>query len=137
MKPKGAVEKSSKGSNRGPVITKGPNPKERIGEVNGIRRACCYRGLVQLMSEELMEKKMTIEIHKGESRGSERGHNRKREKDAKANGILKQWTDEEYEKEKSEIAVHLELLMELLQENMIGQRQGWMMRKRVKWYKLQ
>ena len=57
-------------------------------------------GLVQLMGEELMARKMTTENHKGESRGSERGHSRKREKDAKANGILKQWTDEEYEKEK-------------------------------------
>jgi hypothetical protein len=34
-------------------------------------------------------------------------------------------TDEEYEKEKAEIAVHLELLMELLRENMKDQRHGW------------
>jgi len=66
------------------------------------------------MGEKLMAKEMTIESHKGESRGSERGHSRMREKDAKENGILKQLTDEDYEKEKAEIAVHLELLMKLL-----------------------
>ena len=119
------------------MITKRPDPEEGIGEVSGSRRVYCCRGLLQLMSEKIMAKEMTTESHKGESRGSERGHNRKREKDAKANGILKQWTDEEYEKEKAEIAIHLELLMELLQENMKGQRHGWLMRKRVKWQRLQ
>ncbi|MCY6525151.1 hypothetical protein, partial [Actinobacillus pleuropneumoniae] len=85
---------------------------------------------MQLMSEKLMAKEMTTESHKGESIGSEGNHIRMREKDAKENGILKQWTNEEYEKEKDEVKIHLELLMELLQENMKGQRHGWLMRKR-------
>ena len=85
-----------------------------------------------------MVKEMNIESHKGESRGSERSHSRKREKEnAKENGILNQLTDEEYEKEKAKIAVHLELLMKLLQENTKAQRHGWNMRKRVKWQRLQ
>ena len=126
-----------KGSSRGPVITKRPDPEEGIGEVSGSRRVYCCRGLVQLMSEKLMTKEMTTKSHKGEIIGSERGHSRMRKKDAKANGILKQWTDEEYEKEKAEIAVHLELLMELLQESVKDQRHGWTMRKRVKWQRLQ
>ena len=88
MKHEEAVEKCSKGSSRGPVITKRPDPEEGIGEVSGSRRACCCRGLVQLMGEKLMAKKMTTESQKGESRGSERGHSRKREKgNAKAIGI--------------------------------------------------
>ena len=79
-KPKGAVEKCSKGSSRGPVITKRPDPEEGIGEVSGSRRVYCCRGLVQLMGEKIMAKKMTTESHKGESRGSERGHSRERKK---------------------------------------------------------
>ena len=71
------------------MITKRLDPEEGIGEVSGSRRACCCRGLVQLMGEKLMAKKMTIENHKGESRGSERGHSRKKEEDTKANGIRK------------------------------------------------
>ena len=55
-------------------------------------------------SEELMEKKMNIDSHRRDSKGSERDHNRRREKeDAKANGIRKQLTDEEYDKELAEI----------------------------------
>ena len=69
---------------------------------------------MQLMGEKIMVKNMTIESHEGESRGSEKGHSRKREKYAKINGIRQQLTDEEYEKEKVEIAFHLDLLMELL-----------------------
>lgn len=92
---------------------------------------------MQLMSEKLMAKEMTTESHKRESIGSEGNHVSMREKDAKENGILKQWTNEEYEKEKAEITIHLELLMELLQENMKGQRHGCLMRKRVKWQRLQ
>ena len=73
-----------------------------------------------------MEKKMTTDSHRRDSRGSERDHNRRKEKeDAKENGILKQWTDEECEKEKAEIAVHLKLLMELLQESVKDQSHGW------------
>ena len=71
------------------MITKRPNLDEGIGEVSGSKRICCYRGLVQLMGEELMARKMTTESHKGESRGSEGSHSRMMEKDAKANGILK------------------------------------------------
>ena len=115
------------------MITKRPDPEEGIGEVSGSRRVYCCRGLVQLMGEEIMAKEMTTESHKGESRGSERGHSRKEKKYAKANGIRQQLTQEEYEKEKAEIAVHLELLMELLQENVRNQRHGWTMRKKVKW----
>ena len=51
-------------------------------------------------------------------KGSEKDHSkRKKKENAKANGIWKQFTDEEYEMEKAEIAVHLELLMEFLQRN--------------------
>ena len=58
------------------------------------------------------EEKMTVDIH---FRGSEKNHNRRKKKeDAKANGIWKTLTNEEYEREKAEIAVHIELLMELL-----------------------
>ena len=46
-------------------------------------------------------------------------------------------TNEEYEREKAEITVHLELLMELLQENTKDQRHGWTMKKKVKWQRLQ
>ena len=45
-------------------------------------------------------------------------------------------SDEEYEREKVEITIHLELLMELLQENVKNQTHGWTMRKKVKWQKL-
>ena len=69
------------------MSTKRPDLEERIGEVSGSRRACYCRGLVQLMGEKFMAKKMTTESHKGESIGSERGHSRMREKDAKTNGI--------------------------------------------------
>ena len=97
------------------MITKRPDQEEGFGEVSGSRRAFCCRGLVKLMGEKLMAKKMTTENHKGESGGSERGHSRKKEKDAKANGIRLQLTNEKYEREKAEISVHLELLMKLLQ----------------------
>ena len=54
------------------------------------------------MSEELMkiemEKKMTTDSHRKDSRGLERDHNRRKEKeDAKENGIRQQLTDAEYE----------------------------------------
>ena len=119
------------------MITKRPNPEGRIGEVSGNKSVCCGRGFMQLIGEQLMAKEMTTKSHKGESRGSKRGHKRKKEKYAKANGIRQQLTQEEYEKEKVEIAVHLELLMELLQENVKDQRHGLLLRKRVKWKRLQ
>ena len=51
-----------------------------------------------------MEKKMTTDSHRRDSRGSERDHNRRKEKeDAKENGIWKQSTDEEYYKELAEV----------------------------------
>ena len=46
-------------------------------------------------------------------------------------------TDEKYERETAEIAVHLELLMEFLQRNKKDQRHGWTMRKKEKWQRLQ
>ena len=56
------------------------------------------------MSEELMENNMTTDSHRGDSRGSQTNHNRRKEKeDAKANGIRKQLTNEEYDKELAEI----------------------------------
>ena len=62
-------------------------------------------------------------------RGSEKDLNRRNKKEnAKANGICKQLIDEDYEREKAEITVHLELLMELLQRNT---RHGWTTRKKV------
>ena len=45
-------------------------------------------------------------------------------------------SDEEYEQEKVEITIHLELLTELLQENVRNQTHGWTMRNKVKWQKL-
>ena len=77
----------SKGSSRGTMITKRPDPEGRIGEVNGSKRACCGRGFMQLIGEELMAKEMATGSHKGKSIGSERGHKRKKDKYAKANGI--------------------------------------------------
>ena len=67
------------------------------------------------------EEKMTGDSH---FRSFERDRNRRKKKeDAKANGICKQLTDDEYEQEKAKITVHLELLMELLQRNKKDQRQ--------------
>lgn len=119
------------------MITKRPDPEGRIGEVSGSKRVYCGRSFMQLIGEELMAKEMTTEGHKGESRGSERGHRNKEKKYAKANGIRQQLTQEEYGKEKVEIAVQLELLMELLRENEKDQRYGLLRRKRVKWQRLQ
>ena len=45
-----------------------------------------------------MKEKMTTDSHRIDNRGSERDHNRRKEKeDAKANGIRKQLTGEEYD----------------------------------------
>lgn len=44
----------SKGSSREPMITKRADPEERIGEVSGSKRACCGRGFMQRIAEELM-----------------------------------------------------------------------------------
>ena len=57
-----------------------------------------------------MERMMTNDSH---NRGYERDHSRgQKEKDAKANGM--KMSDEEYDKEMVEIAVQLEVLMEIL-----------------------
>ena len=76
------------------------------------------------------EEKLTGDSH---FRSSERYCNRRKKKeDAKANGICKKLIDQEYERKKAQIIVHLELLMELLQRNK-DQRHGWNMRKKVRW----
>ena len=55
------------------------------------------------------EEKMIVDIH---FKGSEKDHTRRKKKEnAKPNGIWKQLIDEEYEREKAEIVVHLYLLM--------------------------
>ena len=72
---------------------------------------------------------------KGHRRGSKGSHTRKTE-DAKENGMWRQWSDEEYKREKVEIIVHLDVMMELLQKEMEDQRFGFLMRKRTKWHKL-
>ena len=55
---------------------------------------------------------MTIESH---NRGSEGSH-RVLKEDAKANDIWKKMTNEDYEREKVEMEVHIEVMMELLQQ---------------------
>ena len=54
---------------------------------------------------------MTIDSHSRGSGGSHKG----RKENAKANGIWRQLSDEEYEREKAEIKFHMEVMMELLQ----------------------
>ena len=104
VKPRESKESAQKVSVEGePVLAKSPDPEERIGEVSGSRRACCCKGLVQLMSEELMEENMTSKSHRRDSRGSERGHNRKEEEDARTNGMRKKLIDVEYWKEVAKI----------------------------------
>ena len=76
---------------------------------------------------------MTTDSH---CRGLEKSHKVKKE-DAKANGIWRQMNDEEYEREKAKIIVHLEVPMELLQRNEKDQRCGFLMRKNIRWHKLQ
>ena len=55
---------------------------------------------------------MTIESHSRGSGGSHKG----RKENAKENGIWRQLSDEEYEREKAEIKFHMEVMMELLQK---------------------
>ena len=81
------------------------------------------------------EGKMIVDSH---FRGSEKVRSRRKNKeDAKKNGLCKQLTDEEYEREKVEIEFHLELLRELLHRNKKDQRHGQTMRKKMKWQRLQ
>lgn len=105
VKPRESRRECSEGSSRrGLVLAKSPDPEERIVEVSGSKRDCCHRGLVQLMSEELMmEKRMTTDSDSRDCRGSERGHNRKEEEDARTNGMRKKLTDAEYWEEVPEI----------------------------------
>jgi hypothetical protein len=49
----------------------------------------------------------------------------------------RQMSDEEYEREKAEIEVHLEVMMELLQKEKEDQRCGFLMRRKLRWHKLQ
>ena len=78
---------------------------------------------------------MTTDSHF--QRSDELDHSRRKRKEhAKASGICEQLMDEDYEQEKAEIIVHLELLMELLQRNVKDQTHGWTMRKKVKWQRL-
>ena len=78
--------------------------EERIGEVSCSKRACCCRGLVQLVSEEILEKGMATESHSRDCRGSKRSHSRRVTEDAKVVGMRKRLTDEEYWKEISEVS---------------------------------
>ena len=74
-------------------------------------------GLAAEEAEELieMERMMTSDSH---NRGSEINHSRgQKEKGAKAIGIQRQLSKEEYEREKAEIAVQLEVLIEMLQRS--------------------
>lgn len=86
-----------------------------------------------------IEEKMTTDIHNGDNRGSVKDHSRRKveKEDAKENGIQRQLSEEEYEREKVKIAVHLEILMKMLQINKEDQRNGCVMRKKVKWQRLQ
>lgn len=83
-----------------------------------------------------MGKKMTTNSH---NKGSEKDHSRRKVKkeDAKANGIWKQLIDEEYERQKAEIIIHLEVLMELLQMKEEDKRCGFRMRRKIRWHRLQ
>ena len=62
---------------------------------------------MEFVSEELMEKKMATDSHSRDCRGSKRSHSRRVREDAKANGIRKRLTDEEYWKEIAEISKQL------------------------------
>ena len=76
---------------------------------------------------------MTIESHSIVSGGNHKG----RKENAKENGICKKLSDEEYEREKAKIKVHLEVMMELLQKEEEDQRCGFHVKRKLKWHKLQ
>ena len=59
-----------------------------------------------------------------------------KKEDAKANGIWRQMTDEEYERENVEIEDHLEVMMELLHKEKEDQRCGFLMRRKLRWHKI-
>ena len=77
---------------------------------------------------------MAIDSHSRYCRGSERDHNRRVKEDAKANGMRKKFTDEEYWKEVAEIWEQFNKLELMIKEI---QRVGWLMKRKVKWHRLQ
>ena len=74
--------------------------------------------------------------NKGHIRDSEGNHKVKKE-NAKENGMRRQMIDEEYEREKDAIEVHMEVMMELLQKKEEDQRCGFLVKRKLKWDKLQ
>ena len=86
------------------MVTKRPDPEERIGEVSGSKRACCGRGFMQCIAEELMAMEKATKIHKGDrGRGSEKCH-----RDEVTGGVR--------EREIAEIKAQLQVLEKWLQE---------------------
>ncbi len=109
------------------MITKRPDPEERIGEVSGSKRACCGRGFMQRIVEELMVMEKATKSHKGDrGRGSEKFH-----RDEVTGGVR--------EREIAEIKAQLQVLEERLQEQE-KQKGKWLFPlkgKRVIWRQLQ
>ena len=114
MKPRRFLQR------RGLVLAKSRSSGEKLGEVSCSKRACPCRGLVQLVSEELLEKKMATESHGRDCkdcRGSERNHSRRMSEDAKANGMRKKSTDEELQREIAEIREEINELKRRIEES--------------------
>lgn len=86
-----------------------------------------------------IEEKIITDMHDKDIKGSEEDQSRRNveKEDANENGIQRQLSEEEYEREKDDIVVHLELLMEMLQINREDQKHGCVIRKKVKWQRLQ
>ena len=76
---------------------------------------------------------MTIKSHNRGLGGIQKG----RKQNAKENGIWRQLSDEEYEREKAEIKFRLKVLMELLQKEEEDQTCGFLMKRNMKLHKLQ
>ena len=83
-----------------------------------------------------MKEKMATDSHSRDCRGSERGHNRMKMKkeDAKTDGIQRHLRKQEYEKQVVEIREQFNKLEMMIEES---QRVGWLMKKKVKWHRLQ
>ena len=83
-----------------------------------------------------MKEKMGTDSHSRDDKGCERGHNRMKMKkqDTKTDGIQRQLRKEEYEKEVAEIREQFNKLELMIKES---QRVGWLMKKKVKWHRLQ
>ena len=79
---------------------------------------------------------MATNGHSRDYRGSGRGHNRMKMKKegAKIVGIQRLLKKEEYEKEVAEIREQFKKLEKMIEES---QRVGWLMKKKVKWHRLQ